>query len=800
MILLGSIKNDRDQQRQYRMTGWAVNAGRHHLNAAGASVPTDLVLDTVVAQLRLESRLGGYEAAAVRQDDLQAVYDRVARLLGVLPEDIALVESATVGWQRLLDAMRLPPGARVLATGSTYVSVALSLLELQRSHGISVEVLPTDDSGGVDLDALATALRAPAAFVTASHVPTSSGLIEPVARIGALATAAGVPFVLDATQSVGQLRVNAAAFGADAIFATGRKFLRGPRGTGFLYVSPRLRERLRPLNPDVRSALWSSSNSFELSETARRFETWEASHALRLGLGVALEQLEESGIDHVSEQIGTLAQRLRDRLAGIPGVQITDPPGSAGSGIVTFALADEDPQATLTRLAAARVHALTVPASHGQWDLGERGLARVIRASVHVYNNDNDIDAVEDVLRQPLRASIHSIGSPGAARHRADVVVIGTGIHGRSTAWALARRGISVLQIDQFAGGHTAGSSHGATRMIRRAYPNPIWDGFVDTAYAAWQHLSDAAGEPLISVVGGLFSRPVGAAGLRGPGCREVSTAEAAEIFPGLRLPENSSSLYDPRAGIIRADAAMATLQHLGRAAGVSTLAGVRVLSWADHGDGVQIETTGGPISTGRVVVCAGPWTGSLLPEFAPKLRAVRIVNAYLRTSSAPSELGVFSFQTGDQRLFYGFGGFEGRGLKVGLDDGPPDQLDAQPPVPVAASEEALLLGLAQQYVHGVDGPVLESLSCRYTMAPKNRFAIGAVPGREHTLVAAACSGHGFKFGPAVGEALADLIEGSDRPDLDFVAPEQMLSPPESPAPLDLLRPPNTLQQAVALD
>jgi cysteine desulfurase/selenocysteine lyase len=768
------------------MSGWSVSAGqaratggsgsasdrRHHLNAAGASLPTDLVLDTVVAQLRLEARLGGYEAAAARQHDLQGVYDRVARLLGVRPDDIALVESATVGWQRLLDAMRLAPGARVIAAGSTYVSVALSLLELRRSHGITVEVLPSDASGGVDLDALDAALRTPAAFVTASHVPTSSGLIEPAAGIGALAAAAGVPFVLDATQSVGQLRVDAATLSADAIFATGRKFLRGPRGTGFLYVSPRLRAGLRPLNPDVRSALWLDGNDFELSETARRFETWEASHALRLGLGMALEHLEEVGIDDVSHRIGTLAQALRDRLRAIPGVELADPPAATGSGIVTFVVAGEDPRTTLARLAAARIHALTVPASHGQWDLGTRGLDRVVRASVHVYNDKDDLDAVEAVLRQPVRPS----RAIAPTNRTADVVVIGTGIHGRSTAWALARRGISVLQIEQFADGHTQGSSHGATRMIRRAYPHQIWDGFVDTAYAAWQQLSDAAGESLISTVGGLFSRPAGTeSGLRGPGCHQVGTAEAAEIFPGLCLPEGSLSLYDPRAGIIRAGAAMTALQHLGRAAGVATLSGVRVFSWADHGAGVRIETSSGPVDAGRVIVCAGPWTGALLPGFAPKLQTVRIVNAYLSTlpPSGP-EVGVFSFQTDDQRLFYGFPGFEGRGLKVGLDDGPADPLTAAP-APVTDAEQDLLVGLAKRYVHGADGPVLESLACRYTMAPKNRFAIGALPGRENTLVAAACSGHGFKFGPAVGEALADLVEGYDRPDLDFLAPGLML-------------------------
>ncbi|CAN5191017.1 hypothetical protein BH11ACT2_BH11ACT2_11160 [soil metagenome] len=768
---------------------------RRHLNAAGASLQSTFVLDTVVEQLRLESRLGGYDAAAAQREALDAVYAKVGRLIGVQADDIALVESATVGWQRLVGALRLAPGSRVLASRSTYVSMALSLLELRRSHGIVVELLPTDETGGVDLEALSSALSSPAAMVTVSHVPTSSGLIEPIAKIGALARAAGVPFVLDATQSVGQLQVDAAAASADAIFATGRKFLRAPRGTGFLYVSPQLRDSLVPLDPDVRGAEWTADADWTLSPTARKFETWEASHALRLGLGAALDELEAVGIDVVSRQIGGLASRLRERLSSIPGVVVVDPPAAEGSGIVTF-VAGEDPRATLARLAEARIHALAVPASHGQWDLGARGIERVVRASVHVYNDDSDIDAVEAVLRGGVRggrstttlpdgSDIPDVSpaprSPSAASGRvADVVVIGAGIHGRATARSLAERGLSVMQLEQYGPAHTEGSSHGTTRMIRRAYPNAIWDDFVDTAFGAWDELSEHAASPLVSVVGGLFSRPDGSTGsLRGPGCVLIDRGDARALFPGLSVPEGYQSLYDPRAGIIRADSAMETLERLGVAAGVVSVRNARVLGWSHLGDGVLVQTTDGPISAGSVVVCAGPWTGQLLPEFAPKLGVVRIVNAYIGSSqpqivSAP-QLGVFSVELDNGRLLYGFPSFGGRDLKVGFDDGPTDDLSA-PRRAVTAAEEQQLLAASVPLVRGADGAVVDSLSCRYTMAPNNRFAIGAVPGRENVFVAAACSGHGFKFGPAIGSALADLVTGVERPDLGFLAPALMLA------------------------
>ncbi|UFS58667.1 N-methyl-L-tryptophan oxidase [Subtercola endophyticus] len=780
----------------------------HHLNAAGASIPTKAVLEGVISHLTLEAEIGGYAAAAARATALQAVYGSIARLINAHPDEVALVESATVGWQRLLDSLRLERGARVLATRSTYVSMALNLLELERSRGIQVEILPNDESGGVDLDALEKALTRPAAFVTASHVPTSSGLVEPVAAIGALARAAGVPFILDATQSVGQLPIDVEAINADALFATGRKFLRAPRGTGFLYVSPRFDGLLHPLAPDVRATDWTGERSYTYPTSALRFETWEASHALRLGLGTAADELELLGVDVVSDYVGQLARLMRERLRDIPGVVVTDPPAADGSAIVTFVLSSEQPQQTAKRLSAADVHTLAVPATHGQWDLGARGLERVVRASVHTYNGLSDIDALEAVVREgapgaarpatvialaPAPGVVDPAVSPAASTanaasqrlagsaRTADVVVIGAGIYGRSTAWALARKGQSVIQLEQFGPTHTEGSSHGETRMIRRAYPNPIWDELVTGAYAAWTDLSAAAQTELVSITGGVFSRPASTTpGMRGPGTRPISADEAAQLYPSLRVPEGNESLYDPAAGILRASAAMTALSTLGAAAGVQTLFDTRVLSWSESSSGVVVTTSEGEIHAAKLVVCAGPWTSALVPEFDSQLTVTRIVNAYIGSSvpaaAAPPNLGVFSVETGDAGLLYGFSAFEGRGIKVGLDDGPVDDLTAAKR-PVSVEEQNLLRTLVRRYVPAADGAVEDSLSCRYTMAPNSRFAVGAVPGRENVLIAAACSGHGFKFGPVLGEALADLTVGVPRPDTAFLAPEQMLSP-----------------------
>lgn len=758
----------------------AEGGAAHHLNSAGSALPTSTTLAAVIDHLVLEAEIGGYEAGAIARPRLEAVYAAAGALIGVDAEDIALVESATVGWRRAVDAMRLGPGDRVLATRTTYVSSALQLLELERA-GVAVEIVPDDDDGELDLGALESMLREPAALIAATHVPTSSGRVEPVAEIGALAKAAGVPYLLDATQSVGQLPVDAGAVGCDALVTTGRKFLRAPRGTGLLYVAPDFLERLRPSAPDVRGALWSGEHEFELADSARRFETWEAAHALRLGLGVALAEARATGIEAVAAHVSGLSALLRERLVEeIPGARIADPANSA-SGIVTFVLDGEEPQQTQDRLARAGCHTVVVPASHGLWDLQPRGLAAIVRASFHVYNGEDDIEAVIEALGSPGTSPAGvtvPAAIPGRAVERFDAVVAGAGVHGRSTAWNLARRGKSVLLLERGRIGHLEGSSHGATRMIRRAYPSAAWDDLVDRAYAGWAELIEAAGAPLMTTTGGLYAHPAGVGGgLRGPGTEAVDVAAARSIAPALELGDDFEIVHDPAAGVLDASGTMAALLRLGREAGVEVRDATPLLSWSEDDDGVLVETPRGAVRAETLVLCPGPWTGSLVPELSEALRVTRIVNVELDAPDlspvAPPALGVFSVEVPDVGLLYGIPAINGRGLKVGIDDGPEEDIASAPP-PVSAAEAETLVDLVRRFVPAGVGPVTEGIACRYTMAPRNRFAVGPLPGQHRVLVGAACSGHGFKFAPAIGAALADLATGTERPDLEFIAPAAM--------------------------
>jgi len=383
-----------------------------HFNAAGSALPSVGVVRAVVDHLRREEEEGGYEAAAAVRPQVEEIYDLAARVLGCHRDEIALVDSASTGLRVVVDALDVGPGHRFLVSRSTYVSHALHLMSLAARVGAELSVLPTAQDGSVDLAVLRDLLAQAGDrrdVVCVAHVPTSSGLVEPVAEIGELARRHGALYVLDATQSVGQLPVDVVAIGCDALATTGRKFLRAPRGTGVLYVRRRLIEQLEPAAPDVRGAEWTGDHEWELVPTARRFETFECSTAARLGLGVALRELLDRGVPATAAHLATMTERLRSGLAAIEGVTVQDPKAAA-SAIVTFTVDGAEPDRVKERLARHRIKVVTVPAGHGQWDLGFRKLGAVVRASLHVYNDEHEVAAMLDVVEAIAREARQPAG------------------------------------------------------------------------------------------------------------------------------------------------------------------------------------------------------------------------------------------------------------------------------------------------------------------------------------------------------------------------------------------------------
>lgn len=372
----------------------------HHFNAAGSALPTAAVVSAVVSHLRLEERVGGYEAAAQVKDDVEAVYGSAAALLRSGPDEIALFDSASTGLRVLLDALRPAPGSRIIASRSTYVSHALHLMTLQSEREIELVLAPTDARRLVDLDALEALLAdGRPTILTIAHIPTSSGLVEPAAEIGRIARRYGAVYLLDATQSVGHLDIDVSAVGCHMLVTTGRKFLRAPRGTALAFVERDCAQMLAPTAPDVRGSQWLGEREWDLVPSARRFETWEAGIAGRLGLGVALDEANRRGMPATAAWLTATGDAVRESLRSIAGVTIADPDGTS-SAIVTFLVDGWAPAQVAAALAYRQVRVVSVPATHGQWDLGDRAIASVVRASPHVYNDEGDIVRLLDGVAQ----------------------------------------------------------------------------------------------------------------------------------------------------------------------------------------------------------------------------------------------------------------------------------------------------------------------------------------------------------------------------------------------------------------
>ncbi len=371
---------------------------RVYLNHAGASPSPTPVVDRVVEHLRLEARIGGYEAAVEHADELDGVHASVARLLGGAPDEVALCDSASSAWHRAFWSFPLQPGDVVLTCRSEYVTNALALLRAERTLGIRIEVLPDDAVGQVDVDALADRLAAgDVALVSLVHVPTQGGLVSPAERVGAACRAAGVPLMLDACQSVGQLPTRVDELGCDVLTATGRKFLRGPRGTGFLWVRRDLTDRLDPLLLDSQGAVWTGERTYELAPGAQRFESFERNWAGLLGLGRAVEYALAIGIDVIAERVVSLGAELRDSLAGLPGVRVHDR-GARRCGIVTFTIDGHDPEQVQRDLVARGVQVWTANVAYARLDLSARGLTSMVRASVHVTTTEEEVDRTVDLV------------------------------------------------------------------------------------------------------------------------------------------------------------------------------------------------------------------------------------------------------------------------------------------------------------------------------------------------------------------------------------------------------------------
>lgn len=381
---------------------WSVDAVRRdtpgvegvvHFNNAGCALPPQVVVDTVVDHLRREAEIGGYEAASEAAEREDAVSRSIAALIGASSAQIALIENATRAWDMAVYGYPFRAGDRVLTARAEYASNVIALLQLRDRFGIEIVLIDDDEHGQVSLDHLEAELGRGAAMVALTHVPTNGGLVNPAEAVGERCAAHDVFYVLDACQSVGQLPIDVGAIGCDVLAATGRKYLRAPRGTGFLYVSDRSLDRLVPPFLDLHAARWTGVDTYAMVDDATRFESFESSHATRLGLGAAVDYALALGPGSTWSRIEALGASLRARLAEVEGITVHDK-GERRGGIVTFTVAGREAEAVKADLSAAGINTSVSPAEWAHYDLPERGLPAVVRASLHYYNTDDEIDAL----------------------------------------------------------------------------------------------------------------------------------------------------------------------------------------------------------------------------------------------------------------------------------------------------------------------------------------------------------------------------------------------------------------------
>jgi selenocysteine lyase/cysteine desulfurase len=361
-----------------------------HLNNAGAALMPTPVTEAVIDYLEHESRFGGYETEAALRDRIDDAYLAIGDLLGVDPSRVSMADNATRAWDIAFYSLDLGPGDRIITTTTEYSSNLAAYFHLRDTRGVVVDVIPNTATGELDPDALSSMLDGSVKLISVNHVPTNSGTVEPVAEVGRIARGHGVPFLLDACQSVGQMPVDVEEIGCDMLSATSRKFLRGPRGVGFLWVRDEMAERLHPPFVELESAEV-GPNDYELVGDRRRFETWEKNYAGIAGLGVAVRYAIDTGIDDIWDRIRKLADRLRAGLSELPEVTVHDV-GTVLGGIVTFSVEGRPAGDLVRELGDDLIHVSVSSRLASPIDGDRRDLPDLVRASVHAYNTDDEVD------------------------------------------------------------------------------------------------------------------------------------------------------------------------------------------------------------------------------------------------------------------------------------------------------------------------------------------------------------------------------------------------------------------------
>ncbi|MDR3716662.1 MAG: aminotransferase class V-fold PLP-dependent enzyme [Puia sp.] len=386
-----------EQEIEQLRAGTRGTAVRVHFNNAGTSLPPDVVVDTMIRYLQEEASYGGYETEARYKEQLENTYTLIGRLINAGRDEVAITENASIAWAMALYGIDFKEGDVILTSEYEYVTNLLGFLNVQKTSGVRVTVIPNDEYGNFSLQALEEAISPQTRLIAVTQIPSGGGGVIPVVEIGKIARKNNILYLVDASQSIGQIPVDVQAIGCDMLSVNGRKFLRAPRGTGFLYVRKEIQDKLRVLFMDGFTAQLTSRDEYQIRNDGRRFELYEKNRALNLGLGQAIEYALNIGLDRIWQRVQQLSGSMRRQLSAIGGVNVHDS-GDVQCGIVTFSIEGIDSYTVKERLAEKQINVSIAAASSTPIYMNKHHLTSVVRASIHYYNTEDEIKLLCDAL------------------------------------------------------------------------------------------------------------------------------------------------------------------------------------------------------------------------------------------------------------------------------------------------------------------------------------------------------------------------------------------------------------------
>jgi sarcosine oxidase len=353
-----------------------------------------------------------------------------------------------------------------------------------------------------------------------------------------------------------------------------------------------------------------------------------------------------------------------------------------------------------------------------------------------------------------------------------DVIVVGAGAMGSAAAWRLARRGLRVLALDAHAPPHRMGSAHGGTRIIREAYyEHPLYVPLVRRAYEAWAELEAESGRTLYVRTGGMMVGPEGGALVRGARASALEHGiphellgpdEVRRAYPHFRVPEGMAALLEHRAGVLFPEDCVEAQLAMARAHGAETRFGEAATAWTADGEGVRVATAAGAYHADRLVLAAGAWMPGLLGGLALPLQVERQTFHWYRPAEEPEAYGpercpIALWEHAPGRYFATFPDV-GAGFKAQVHHEGAFTSAADVARETTPEDEAPVLELLRRFLPGAAGPLLDTAVCLYTNTPDAHFVLDRHPASPRVVVASPCSGHGFKFAGAIGEAITALV------------------------------------------